>query len=210
MNIIETIRDHIPKDYFTSIEVEGILDGTDDQRYGLIKRALRKGDLIQVRRGLYCLRQKYRRDPLNLFVLAERIYGPSYISLESALMHHQLIPEHVPVVTACTCNRSRQFRSPLGLFAYHKVPKEVMLFDVHRVEVEGGKVLIASPWKAICDFIYVNKKEWVGSAPLVDSLRIEPEQLTHLPLYPLSALSQLYRSRRVSRFVHSIEREHEK
>jgi len=73
---------------FTRYEVAHWLDGTPDRQSAIIKRAIASGEVLHLRRGLYCLAprlQQHRPDPL---VLAQRIYGPSYISFETALSFH--------------------------------------------------------------------------------------------------------------------------
>ena len=42
------------------------------------------------------------KSPLSREVLANLIYGPSYISLEYGLQHYGLIPERVEIVTSVT------------------------------------------------------------------------------------------------------------
>ena len=46
---------------------------------------LSNGDIISLKKGLYVVSQKYRTEKLNLEIIANQIYGPSYISLDSAL-----------------------------------------------------------------------------------------------------------------------------
>ena len=99
--IIEYVYEHLPYDVFTDRDIaQLILRGSKDSRYGLIKRALKKSEIIRIRRGLYCLAKKYERRPLNLFSIAQLIYGPSYVSLESALSYHGWVPEGVFMTTS--------------------------------------------------------------------------------------------------------------
>ncbi|MBI2347014.1 MAG: hypothetical protein HYV03_09120, partial [Deltaproteobacteria bacterium] len=74
--LVDIIRRSIPQDSFSDAELMTLLAGTQDRRYGLIKRAIAQGDLVHLRRGLYCLAEPHRRHPLNLFALAQKIYGP--------------------------------------------------------------------------------------------------------------------------------------
>jgi len=74
--------------------------------------------LIQLRRGLYALAPPYASAPPNVLALASRIRVPSYVSLQSALSYHGIIPESVPVVTSVTTNRPGEFETPLGGFLY--------------------------------------------------------------------------------------------
>ena len=191
--------------YITTAELKVALGGTAASYHGRIKRALARQDLIKIRRGLFCLGPELRRQPLDLFVLAARIYGPSYISLETALSVHGLIPEHVATITSCSSVRSRNFDTPVGLFSYSRVPSAVMLQGVERIEVAAGPYLLASPWKAIVDYVFVYKHEWTGLEPLKKSLRIDSESLP-IDRHLLEILEGLYRSSRVTKFINSIIR----
>lgn len=55
-----------------------------------VSRIMAAGELIPLRRGLYL--QDRTANPL---ALAPAIHGPSYVSFESALAWHGLIPERV-------------------------------------------------------------------------------------------------------------------
>lgn len=47
-----------------------------------VTRLLKAGDLIRVKKGLYILGEQHRTQLVQGEVLANQIYGPSYISLE--------------------------------------------------------------------------------------------------------------------------------
>ena len=113
-----------------------------------ISRMLAAGELIALRRGLY-LRDR-AIDPLTL---ASAIYGPSYVSFESALAWHGLIPERVEEVTSATLRRPLQFETPVGRFGYRHVPSRVFAIGIERVEDSQFPWLLASPMKALCDAV---------------------------------------------------------
>ena len=55
--IIEAdFKNHI----FTEIDLTRLLPGTIARHYGLVNKALKKGELIRLRRGLYIIASKYR------------------------------------------------------------------------------------------------------------------------------------------------------
>ena len=89
----------------------------------LLKRAVASREVRRVRRGLYCLSEKYSQGRVDPLELAQRIHGPSYISLETALSHHGWIPEAVRAVTSAALGRSRTFDTPVGLFSFTRVPQ---------------------------------------------------------------------------------------
>ena len=118
---------------FTRPEVACWVGGSDHRQFNLIKRALATGEVIHVRRGLYCLAPKYLREKVDLLVLAQRIYGPSYVSLETALSYHGWIPEAVYTITSTAMDRSREFTTPVGQFSFTRVPQNVFYLQVTRV-----------------------------------------------------------------------------
>lgn len=90
-----------------------------DQR-GKIARMLEAGELISLRRGLYAS----RRD-LDPHCLAGSIYGPSYISFETALAWHGMIPEGVAEILSSTTKRAASFENDFGRFGFLPIPYQV-------------------------------------------------------------------------------------
>ncbi len=205
--LVPLILENIKSDYFSDCEILNFIEGSANRRYSLIKRAIAKGEIVHIRRGLYCLAERYRKKPLNLFTVAQRIYGPSYISLESALNYHGWIPEAVHTVTSVTSRRSKMFDTPLGLFDYKKVICDPLFIGVESVANEGENFFMARPLKAVADYIYVYKKDWRGMKPLTDSLRIEEELLNSLTASEFEALSRSYQNRRVLQFLSGLRKE---
>jgi hypothetical protein len=200
----QTFR-HYPRPYLTDAELEVLLDGTPDSRYGKVKRLLANGKLLHIRRGLYCLTDMagYLKKP-HPFELAQYIYGPSYISLESALSYHRLIPETVYTVTSVTGGRSKEFKTPLGLFSYQHLPLENLYTEVEFVYEDGYKFFMAKPWKAICDYVFCYKKNWNCLNPLLESLRVNLDDLPVLRNEAIQLLDEYYQHKRLSRFLKGI------
>ena len=197
-----------PWGYFTIQEVATLFPGSEDRRFGLVKRAIAGGEIIHIRRGLYCLAPKYRKNGMNLYVVAQHVYGPSYISLESALSWHGWIPEAVHAVTSASFKKSVEFKTPIGVFSYERIPQEVFYTDVERLTDESRNVfLMASPLKALADYVYVRKKDWSGIGPVVDSLRVEPEEFEQVTREILDALTSNYSNSRVKRFLEGVAKD---
>lgn len=117
--------------------------------------SLEKSDvLMRLKRGLYVVSPKLLNLPLSKELIANHLYGPSYVSLESALSYYGLIPERVHVERSMTIKRSRDFKTSLGTFNYVSVDKEYFKIGI-RQEIVDNKYafLIASPEKALCDMI---------------------------------------------------------
>jgi hypothetical protein len=206
--LADKIFEHAETGYFTNQDVASLFPESDDARYALIKRAIANGEIIHLRRGMYCLAPKYQKKRVNLYALAQHIYGPSYISLESALRWHGWIPEAVYTLTSVSLGKSKEFKTPLGVFSYSRVPQDVFYAGVERLTEEGGDVFfMAAPLKALSDYVYVNRKEWTGLEPIVNSLRIEPEDFEIVTAGGFEMLMDNYKSRRVRRFLEGLRKD---
>ena len=84
-----------------------------DKIRGLIKDK----DIIRIKKGLYVLGREYNK-PYSKFVLANLIYGPSYITGQTALAFWNMIPERVELIISMTTKRKKQFETPVGRFSY--------------------------------------------------------------------------------------------
>ncbi|NOY69578.1 MAG: hypothetical protein GXP53_08830 [Deltaproteobacteria bacterium] len=116
-----------------------------------IRGLIRDKDIIRVKKGLYVLGRDYNK-PYNKFVLANLIYGPSYITGQTALAFWNMIPERVELIISMTTKRKKQFETPVGKFSYLYCPKTAFSIGVQLEDAgDQKKILIASPEKALCD-----------------------------------------------------------
>jgi predicted transcriptional regulator of viral defense system len=191
-----------PTAVFTQSDVTALVGGTDFSRHGLIKRAMSAGEILNIRRGLYCLAPEFQKKPVSVYSLAQRIYGPSYISMETALSHHGWIPEAVYACTCASFGNSKEFETPLGVFNYKRVPQHTFFLGVQRCNDENGNVFfMASPVKALADYLYVHQLNWSGIDEPIGSLRINEDELTCVTAEELEALLDNYSNGRVKRFL---------
>jgi predicted transcriptional regulator of viral defense system len=200
--MIEIIRKHISHEEF---DYQTLLDGLKDyaRPRDKISDLLQKGNIIRVKKGLYIFGDEYRRRPYSREILANLIYGPSYISLDYALQHHGLIPERVEAVTSVTTGRSRKFSTPVGLFIYRMIPLDAFRIGMDRIELGDGRAfLMATPEKALADKLYdghgtriQTKKEL--SDYIERNLRIDLATLRDLSPKDLDSIAQRYRSRKI-------------
>src|ERR1039457_5493611 len=84
-----------------------------------LSRWVTRGQIVQLRRGLYALAPPYRKKEPQPFVVANLLVRGSYVSLQSALAHHGLIPEHVPVTTSVTTGCPQHRENAFGSVEYH-------------------------------------------------------------------------------------------
>ena len=200
--MIRNIRNRITGEEF---DYQALLDAL--QQYARprdkISDLLRRGEIIRIKKGIYIFGSAYARRPFSREILANMLYGPSYVSLDYALHYHGLIPERAEAVTSVTCGRNRRFATPVGLFIYRSVPLAGYAEGIDRVEIEGGRAfLMATREKALADRIRDDRRSGVRSAGdmrryLLESLRIDPAGLVGMDSARLEAIAALYRSRRI-------------
>ncbi|KJF43159.1 type IV toxin-antitoxin system AbiEi family antitoxin domain-containing protein [Draconibacterium sediminis] len=112
------------------------------------------GDIIRLRRGLYVANPQLSNQEISRELIANNLYGPSYVSCESALSYHGLIPERVYTTISSTFKRAKSYTTPLGEFEYITVPREYFPIGIEQIIVEDEYAfLMASPEKALCDLI---------------------------------------------------------
>ncbi|MGA8165338.1 MAG: hypothetical protein WB791_10035 [Waddliaceae bacterium] len=151
---------------------------------GKIGRLLRSGNIVRVKKGLYVFGKDYRNAPVNRGILANLIYGPSYVSGLYALSQHELIPERVETVTSMTTQRNKAFTTPFGCFEYWYLNQKRYSVGVDwRPVGEEQWCLFASPEKALADLIAKERdleKEDTILEYLMENLRIEDSMLREL------------------------------
>lgn len=134
---------------FTSQDVANLLGGSDVSRRFLLTRAVKRGDVLKLRRSLYALTSPSPGD----MQVANALYPPSYVSFNSALAYYHLIPESVYAVTSATPRSSTSFDALGKHFSYHHLKREA--FTGYRAErVEDQTVWVAEPEKAVVDVLY--------------------------------------------------------
>ena len=175
--------------------------------YAQVQRALKTGDVIQIRRGLYHLSRTVFPQLVSVEVLANLIYGPSYVSFESALSYHGWIPEAVRNCTCVTSLRPRSFETIHGLFSYTQIKQSPLMAGVQNVDSGRGAFFIATPLKALADMVAARGLDWTDCRPLVESLRIEPDDLECLQPEDFEILEGVYYSKRARTFLAGIRRE---
>lgn len=194
---------------FTDKDLLRIFDGTPASRYSLVNKALKKKEWVRLSRGLYILNTKYRTATLSKFYIASRMVHGSYVSTESALSYHGFIPERVETITSIiTQGRTHTLHTSLGTFQYSRIPvnEYEFLTGVLRRETNDKPFLIASPLRALADYVYINKIEWTNLGFLIEGLRIEEEDLLDIPLEDYSDIMKVYRSKRVLTFLKNLKK----
>jgi hypothetical protein len=168
-----------------------------------ITTMIRSGEIIRVRRDLYV---PGNDDSYSLKTLANRIYGPSYISFEYALSYHNLIPERATTITSASLgkNRRKEFRTSIGTFVYHSVSPVVYPYGVVREEENGSPFLIATKEKALCDTLCKlrgNISRGSLQSLLFEDLRMEQEDVHSMNTADIEFLARLYQKKILTALV---------
>lgn len=174
----------------TSILIEQLHNYSDP--YGRIRRLTYYGELIPVVKGLY------ETDPDTPgHLLAQSIYGPSYLSFNYALSMYGLIPEAVCTYTSATCckNKRKEYTNNFGSFTYRDVPADAFPLELYLKDDSGRSYWIAGPEKALCDKLYSlpparNLAEL--RSLLFDDMRIDEEDYRNLDPELIRALAPRY------------------
>lgn len=193
-----------PRSFITGTDLRIILPGTDDVRKAIIKRAIHEGYISRLKRDLYLIANITNKPLINLFEIAQLIYGPSYISFESALSEHGWIPESVPVICSAVVKRSKSFETPLAIFSFEKISASIFSLGVLQVKEKDAIYCLADPWKAIADIIFCRDKDWKNVEELLGDLRIEPHSILHSNEDILKFLSMEYPHKRVCHVLNNI------
>lgn len=117
-----------------------------------LTRWQKQGYLLKIRRGYYRLSSDLVRSTADRFLISNKIYSPSYISLQSALNWYGFIPEGVFLTTAITTKKTASFETPFGHFKYSNLSRNCF-FGYNLASVGDFHFRIAEPEKAILDFL---------------------------------------------------------
>lgn len=110
-------------------------------------------EIIRLKRGMYVVAPRISRVPLSQFLIANHLYGPSYVSMQAALRFYGLIPEAVHEVCSMTNGVARRYENSIGTFSYVHVPSAYYNVGVAVMNEPEASFMIASPAKALCDLM---------------------------------------------------------
>lgn len=201
------IENHLDSHVIRDSDLDYLFKGSAASRHALIHKALKKEELTRLCRGFYILAPKYQKELMSEYCIANRIAPNSFISAESALSFHQWIPERVTQVTSIIAfGRSHEFMTPLGSFLYKKMPiaAEHFYLGVDLSEYNEQYFYIATPLRALMDYVYWHKIKNANSHFLLHSLRIEEHDIATITKKEIQQLLPVYKSSYVSVFLKNL------
>lgn len=118
-----------------------------------LSRLVKQGSIIRLKRGLYL----FADAEIDELSVAKLIYTPSYVSLETALNIHGLIPDVAVNVTSATTLKTKKFSTPKGVFFYSRIKPQ--LFFGYEIIADQGAVPyhLATAEKALVDLVYLRR-----------------------------------------------------
>lgn len=169
----------LPGTVFTAKEIALVWGETD---INLIKSRLnyyvRTGKIIALRRGIYARIENY-----NPFELANKIFTPSYISLQTVLLNEGIIFQNDSVITSVSY-LSRAVSIGSQNFQYQRMKPEIVN---NRMGISfSDNYYIASRERAFLDMIYLNKDFYFDNCSGIDFAKVKEL----LPIYNSQALEK--------------------
>ncbi len=158
-----------------------------------VSNMVKQGDLVRVKRGLYCVSPRITEQRLSNELIANHLYGPSYVSLETALSFYKLIPERMASTQSVITKRAKAFETPLGRFTYTTIPEDYYSLGIRQEQVDSRYVfLIATPEKALCDIILLRPNLRITSEKtmrtfLEEYMRVDLQEITNPDLNIIDA-----------------------
>lgn len=142
---------------FSGLEFRRLLGTSPIAAQKLLERYTQKGVLTRLKGGLYALDLNFPSG----YLMANKLYKPSYISFETALSYYHLIPETVYSFTSVTTKKTREYGVKDMVFSYHKIMKKAFT-GYQLIKLNGENILFAEKEKALADYLYyvfLHKKE---------------------------------------------------
>ncbi len=171
----------------------------------ILSRQVRRGTMIRLRKNLYVaksyLDNAERRGTFSDYVefSANKLYPPSYLSLDYVLYEHNMLTEIPWNITSVGLRRTGQFSNDLGTFIYHKIKEE--LFVGFKVAKKGDfSILKATKAKALFDFLYFRKRLLLYKQA-VEELRLNLGEFTKRDFKELEGYVKKEKSHRMKEII---------
>ncbi len=144
-----------------------------------------QGKIIRLKKGMYVVSPDVSRKEISTSLIANHLYGPSYVSCHTALRYWGLIPERVYAIQSMTIKRSRSFHNSIGRFDYIHASDDYYPIGIRIIPENGITYMMASPEKALCDLIvttpYLNlryKRELIEY--LEEDIRLDMDEFARM------------------------------
>lgn len=181
MTFRELYQSMLPFVVFSTEDIDGVFGRFDRRR---LYEWSRKGYIHPLTKGHYVF-DEYRHDQNLGLLISNKIYTPSYVSLEFVMSMHGLIPEAVYIYTAVSTKKTTHFATSLGDYSYRSIkPTLFKGYELHKIEIprrgriETRYVKLATPEKALFDFLYFRRG--LMDEAILSGLRFDRDILSSL------------------------------
>jgi len=171
----------------------------------ILHRYEKSGRLFRLKKGIYTttayVERMKDRGEIEIFIdfLANFLYSPSYLSLETILYRHNILTE-IPVnLTSVSKNKTAIFTNKLGNFFYHQI-KPSLFCGFEIPEESGFSLMRATKTKAIFDFLYL-RKNILPSREAVKELRLNIRHLNRADINELKRYVTLEGSKKLKEIL---------
>ena len=166
-----SLKSALKQNLFTVLDVKKYFPNETDSSIRIqLSRFAQRGLISKVKRGLYC----FDAESIEEFELANKLYQPSYVSLEAALNYYGIIPDIPQSVTSITTTTTKKIENQFGTFLYLKMKQE-LFWGYESVKTSNESAfLIADRQKALLDFFYIRKIRQIEELRL-DTSSLESE-----------------------------------
>lgn len=148
---------------FTFVEARVVTPGESLAGLRLnLHRWVKRGDLVRIRRAVYAFPNR----PCSLAEMIALLYSPAYVSLESALNHHGLLPDVPFEMTLVTPRSTRSFQTAWGRFLFHSIHQR-LFFGYNPT------TLVAEPEKALLDYFYLRGASMEDTTAFWQAMRFQ-------------------------------------
>jgi hypothetical protein len=175
-----------------------------------IEYMVKRGILKTLKRGVYIYVSPYDGNTPLKEIIANNLYGPSYVSFDYALYYYGLIPEPVYEVTSATVSRSKKFNTDFGVFSYRHTDKHLYPVGVVIIYKDKENFMIASKEKALCDKILsVKNLKITGKKAMLDfleyDLRIDLDELKDFNINIIQKCIDITKSQKLKYLISSLK-----
>lgn len=154
---------------FTPLDVQRFLGRSKIAIRFLMHRLKKQGYIESVKRGIFKLSDELVPD----LYIANKLYEPSYVSLEFALSYHGIIPETVYEITSVTTKATRRFETLGKVYSYKKISRGA--FTGYSIQKQNDLgFAIAEPEKAFVDLTYLRLRKKKKFLSRFDKEKINP------------------------------------
>lgn len=175
-----------------------------------IKNWLKNGKIISLKKGLYLLAERWEKEAdkesYSEF-LANKIYEPSYLSMEYVMSKYGLLTEAVYGLSSVTTKKTKVFKNRVGLFSYSSITPG--LFTGFKIENGARIKVVASKAKAVFDYLYFRfLKETPINQKEILELRINWENLSQKEWVEVEKYIRKTRSQRLEKMTEIIRKQY--